>query len=122
MILIAPKRRIIGRCMELTSKTLRDLALPLEWDDSELAGFANIFEDLYVTYYIIFNEVEERYDCFVETGQYMKNEEDYKEIETAKTDPINEEEYLETLKEAQRFCNEHYKDGLLQNFKLTKLK
>lgn len=108
--------------MELTSKNLRDLVLSLEWDDSELAGFANIFEDLYVTYYIIFNEVEERYDCFVETGQYMKNEEDYKTIETAKSNPINEEDFLETLKEAQDFCNEHYKNGLLQNFKLKKLK
>lgn len=108
--------------MELTSKNLRGIIRPLEWDDSELAGFANIFEDLYVTYYIIFNEQADGYFCFVETGQYMKNEEDYKEIETAKTDPINEEEFLETLKEAQRFCNEHYKDGLLQNFKLTKLK
>ena len=52
----------------------------------------------------------------------MHNEECYEYIETAKTLPINEEEYLETLKEAQRFCNEHYNDGLLQNFNLTKLK
>ena len=43
-------------------------------------------------------------------------------IETAKTLPINGEEYLETLKEAQRFCNEHYKTDLLQNFNLTKVK
>ena len=122
MILTAPKKKVIGKCMELNIKNLRDIAIPLEWDDSELAGFANIFEDLYVTYYIIYNEEYERYDCFLETGQYMKNEEDYKEIETAKTEPINEEEFLDTLKEAQRFCNEHYKDGLLQNFNLTKLK
>ena len=58
----------------------------------------------------------------METGQYMQNEEDYKDINSAKTFPINEEDYLETLKEAQEFCNEHYKDGLLQNFNLTKLK
>ena len=108
--------------MELNVKNLRSLVRPLEWDDSELAGFANIFEDLYVTYYIIFNEHADGYFCFVETGQYMKNDEDYKSIETAKNLPINEEEYFETLKEAQRFCNEHCKDGLLQNFNLTKLK
>lgn len=108
--------------MELTSKNLRGIIRPLEWDDSELAGFANIFEDLYVTYYIIFNEQADGYFCFVETGQYMKNEEDYKSIETAKNLPINEDEYLETLKEAQKFCNEHYKDCLLCNFDQRKLK
>lgn len=109
-------------CMELTSKNLRDLFLPLEWNDSGYAGFANVLQDLFVTYYIVYNEEGEGYVCFVETGMYMQNEECYEYIETAKTLPINEEEYLETLKEAQRFCNEHYKDGLLQNFNLTKLK
>ena len=108
--------------MELNVKNLRRLVRHLEWDDSELAGFVNIFEDLYVTYYIIFNEQADGYFCFVETGQYMKNEEDYKSIETAKTLPINEDEYLETLKEAQEFCNEHYKDCLLNNFDQRKLK
>ena len=122
MILTAPRRRIIGRSMELNVKNLRSLVRPLEWDDSELAGFVNIFEDLYVTYYIIFNEQADGYFCFVETGQYMKNEEDYKSIETAKNLPINEDEYLETLKEAQKFCNEHYKDCLLCNFDQRKLK
>lgn len=109
-------------CMELTSKSLRGIIRPLEWDDSELAGFANIFEDLYVTYYIIFNEQADGYFCFVETGQYMQNKEDYKDINSAKTFPINEEDYLETLKEAQEFCNEHYKDCLLNNFDQRKLK
>ena len=122
MILTAPRRRIIGMSMELNVKNLRSLVRPLEWDDSELAGFVNIFEDLYVTYYIIFNEQADGYFCFVETGQYMKNEEDYKSIETAKNLPINEDEYLETLKEAQKFCNEHYKDCLLCNFDQRKLK
>lgn len=122
MALTAPKRRIVGTYMELTSKNLRGIIRPLEWDDSELAGFANIFEDLYVTYYIIFNEQADGYFCFVETGQYMHNEEDYKDINSAKTFPINEEEYLETLKEAQEFCNEHYKDCLLCNFDQRKLK
>lgn len=112
----------VGTFMKLNIKSLRDLVRPLEWDDSELAGFVNIFEDLYVTYYIIFNEQADGYFCFVETGQYMKNEEDYKSIETAKNLPINEDEYLETLKEAQKFCNEHYKDCLLCNFDQRKLK
>ena len=109
-------------CMELSIKNLRDLALPLEWNDSGYAGFANVFQDLFVTYYIVYNEEGEGYFCFVETGQYMKNEEDYKSIETAKSLPINEDEYLETLKEAQKFCNEHYKDCLLCNFDQRKLK
>lgn len=108
--------------MELTSKNLRDLVLPLEWNDSGYAGFANVFQDLFVTYYIVYNEEGEGYFCFVETGQYMQNEEDYKDINSAKTFPINEEDYLETLKEAQEFCNEHYKDCLLNNFDQRKLK
>ena len=108
--------------MELSIKNLRDLVLPLEWNDSGYAGFANIFQDLFVTYYIVYNEEGEGYDCFVETGTYMQNEECYECIETAKTLPINEEEYFETLKEAQKFCNEHYKNDLLQNFNLTKIK
>lgn len=108
--------------MELTSKNLRDLVLPLEWNDSGYAGFANVFQDLFVTYYIVYNEEGEGYSCFVETGQYMQNEEDYKDINSAKTFPINEEDYLETLKESQEFCYEHYKDCLLNNFDQRKLK
>lgn len=109
-------------CMELNVKNLRNLIRPLEWDDSGHAGFANIIQDIYVTYYIVYNEREERYDCFLEVGRYMQNEEDYESIDSVKTHVINEEDFLETLKEAQDFCNEHYKDDLLMNFKLTKLK
>lgn len=98
MILTAPRRRVIGMYMELSIKNLRNLIRPLEWDDSGLAGFANIIQDIYVTYYIIYNEREERYDCFLEVGRYMQNEEDYESIDSVKTHVINEEDFLETLK------------------------